>query len=216
MASEAMQRLTQIATTGDTAKVAELETVSKHQCGLLQRLWRSLAHDSISTVWVGHDVASSKRYSTQCERLGASQCTRVCVCARVRLLQMKVQRSDLEAQVQECTQQLAAVDRDESNRAQRVALLEEQLQKRLDAVESHLALTNRELEQARAQQLRMRIEMDDALRGEGRGEHAARLEAGMLREHIAEQDATNEQYRERSATIEAEGRLLAAQLAHFA
>ena len=78
-----------------------------------------------------------------------------------------------------------------------------------------MTLTSRELEQARAGKLQVTMEMDDALHSEARREQAARLEAGMLREHIAEQDAVNESYRERSATIEAEGRQLAAQLAHF-
>lgn len=129
--------------------------------------------------------------------------------------QMKARRSELETQALEILRQIADVDRDESNRLQNVAALDAQQQERSDQLDSQLALTKQELEQARARQLQLRMEMDDALRDEARREHAARLEAGILREHIAEQDAVNESYRERSATIEAEGRQLAMQLAHF-
>jgi hypothetical protein len=129
--------------------------------------------------------------------------------------QMNARRSDLEKQALETSRQLAMVDRDESNRLQKVAALDAQHKKRLDHVESQLTLASQELlQQGRAGQLQMRMEMDDALRSEARREHAARLEAGLLREHIVEQDAVNESYRERSAVIEAEGRQLAAQLAH--
>ena len=127
---------------------------------------------------------------------------------------MNARRSDLEAQALETSRQLAMVDRDESNRLQKMAALDAQHKKRLDHVDSQLTLASQELHQGRARQLQMRMEMDDALRSEARREHAARLEAGLLREHIAEQDAVNDSYRERSAVIEAEGRQLAAQLAH--
>ena len=129
--------------------------------------------------------------------------------------QMIARRLDLEKQALETSRQLAMVDRDESNRLQKVAALDAQHKQRLDHVDSQLTVASQELEQGRAGQLQMRMEMDDALHSEARREHAARLEAGLLREHIAEQDAVNEGYRERSAVIEAEGRQLAAQLAHY-
>ena len=128
---------------------------------------------------------------------------------------MNARRSELETEALETSRQLAAVDRDESNRLQKVVALDAQHKKRLDHVDSQLTLASQELQQARAGQIQLRMEMDDALRSEARREHAARLEAGMLRDHIAEQDAVNESYCERSSLIEAEGRQLAAQLAHF-
>jgi len=128
---------------------------------------------------------------------------------------MKALRTDLETQVQESEQERAALDRDENSRAQRVGSLEEQLRKRLDTVDTQLTETTQELDHARSEQLRMKTEMADLLRLEARGEQAAKLEADMLREHIAEVDVTNAAYRERNAAIEAEGRVLAAQFALF-
>lgn len=117
--------------------------------------------------------------------------------------------------MQENEQERATLDRDETSRAQRVESLEEQLRKRLDSVDTQLTETTQELDYARSEQLRVRTEMTDILRAEARGEQAAKLEADMLREHIAEVDVTNAAYRERNADIEAEGRVLAAQLALF-
>ena len=128
---------------------------------------------------------------------------------------MKALRTDLETQVQESEQERAALDRDENSRAQRVGSLEEQLRKRLDTVDTQLTETTQELDHARSEQLRMKTEMADLLRLEARSEQAAKLEADMLREHIAEVDVTNAAYRERNAAIEAEGRVLAAQFALF-
>jgi uncharacterized membrane protein len=62
----------------------------------------------------------------------------------------------------------------------------EQLRKRLDTVDTQLTETTQELDHARSEQLRMKTEMADLLRLEARGEQAAKLEADMLREHIAE------------------------------
>ena len=189
VASESMQRLTQIAAAEDAVKLAELEKV---RACIAQGGSRQQAADrSRASVVVSH---------IRCVNIAP---------------QMHARRSELETEALETSRQLAAVERDESNHLQKVAALDAQHKKRLDHVDSQLTLASQELQQARAGQIQLRMEMDDALRSEARREHAARLEAGMLREHIAEQDAVNESYRERSSLIEAEARQLAAQLAHF-